>query len=168
MAQRLKTDWILFFTILALVCFGLVMVYSSSSVIAEIKFHVSDKHFCSSSLGWAVFSFFRAAVVQAIGLPPLEHSQIRVCGNRHCAPAVAGRLYHRQWKRIAGSTPASFPFSRPNSPSPPWRSFWPISFLTALGPLTTSIRCFPSRYPSAPLHSSWRSPIWVPPLCWSR
>lgn len=57
MAQRLKTDWILFFTILAMVCFGLVMVYSSSSVIAEIKFGVSDKHFVLKQLGWAIFSF---------------------------------------------------------------------------------------------------------------
>jgi cell division protein FtsW len=57
MANRLKTDWILLFTILALVCFGLVMVYSSSSVIAEIKFRVSDTHFVLKQLGWAVFSF---------------------------------------------------------------------------------------------------------------
>jgi cell division protein FtsW len=57
MAQRLKTDWILFLTILAMVCFGLVMVYSSSSVIAEIKFKVSDKHFILKQLGWAAFSF---------------------------------------------------------------------------------------------------------------
>jgi cell division protein FtsW len=57
MAQRLKTDWILFFTILAMVCFGLVMVYSSSSTIAKIKFGVSDKHFILRQLGWAAFSF---------------------------------------------------------------------------------------------------------------
>jgi cell division protein FtsW len=57
MAQRLKTDRILFFTILAMVCFGLVMVYSSSSVIAEIKFRVSDRHFVLKQFGWAVFSF---------------------------------------------------------------------------------------------------------------
>ena len=37
-AQRLKTDWILFFTIVAMVCFGLVIVYSASSVMAELKF----------------------------------------------------------------------------------------------------------------------------------
>ena len=30
MAQRLKTDWLLFLTVLVMVCFGLVMVYSSS------------------------------------------------------------------------------------------------------------------------------------------
>src|ERR1700751_3232370 len=57
MAQRLRTDWTLFFTILAMVCFGLVMVYSSSSVTAEIKFRVSDKHFLLRQLGWALFSF---------------------------------------------------------------------------------------------------------------
>jgi cell division protein FtsW len=57
MAQRLKTDWTLFLTILAMVCFGLVMVYSSSSVIAEVKFHVSDKHFLLKQLWWAVIAF---------------------------------------------------------------------------------------------------------------
>ena len=57
MAQRLKTDWTLFFTILGMVCFGLVMVYSSSSVIAEVKFHVSDKHFVLKQLGWAIAAF---------------------------------------------------------------------------------------------------------------
>ena len=34
---RLKTDWILFLTILAMVAFGLVMVYSASSAIAELR-----------------------------------------------------------------------------------------------------------------------------------
>ena len=57
MAQRLKTDWILFLTVLTLVCFGLVMVYSSSSIVAELKYHVSSTHFFLRQLGWAVFSF---------------------------------------------------------------------------------------------------------------
>src|SRR5947209_16164041 len=57
MAQRLKTDWILFLTVLTLVCFGLVMVYSASSFIAELKYHVSSTHFFVRQLGWAAFSF---------------------------------------------------------------------------------------------------------------
>ena len=57
MAQRLKTDWILFLTVLTLVCFGLVMVYSASSFIAELKYHVSSTHFFLRQLGWATFSF---------------------------------------------------------------------------------------------------------------
>lgn len=57
MAQRLKTDWILFLTIVVMVCFGLVMVYSASSVMAELKFSNSI-HFFIRQLGWAVASFF--------------------------------------------------------------------------------------------------------------
>ncbi|MBV8070616.1 MAG: cell division protein FtsW [Acidobacteriaceae bacterium] len=58
MAQRLKTDWILFLTVLTLVCFGLVMVYSASSFIAELKYHVSTTYFFLRQLGWAAVSFF--------------------------------------------------------------------------------------------------------------
>lgn len=56
MAQRLKTDWLLFFTVLGLVCFGLIMVYSSSSILAELKYHVSGTHFFLRQLGWAITS----------------------------------------------------------------------------------------------------------------
>ena len=56
MAQRQKTDWILFLTTLAMVCFGLVMVYSSSSLVAELKYHLSSTYFFFRQLGWALFS----------------------------------------------------------------------------------------------------------------
>ena len=56
MAQRLKTDWILFLTVLALVCVGLVMVYSASSMVAELKYHVPSTYFFLRQLGWAAFS----------------------------------------------------------------------------------------------------------------
>lgn len=56
MAQRLKTDWTLFLTVVLMVCLGLVMVYSASSVTAELKFH-SSTHFLVRQLGWAVISF---------------------------------------------------------------------------------------------------------------
>jgi cell division protein FtsW len=58
MAQKLKTDWILFLAVLTMVCFGLVMVYSSSSIVAELKYHWSSTHFFVRQLSWAVFSFF--------------------------------------------------------------------------------------------------------------
>lgn len=57
MAQHAKTDWTLFWTIVSMVCFGLVMVYSSSSVMAELKYK-SSTHFIARQLGWAVISFF--------------------------------------------------------------------------------------------------------------
>ena len=56
MAQRVKTDWFLFYTILLMVCFGLVMVYSASSVVAELKFR-SSTYFVVRQLGWAVLGF---------------------------------------------------------------------------------------------------------------
>ena len=38
MAQRLKTDWILFSTVLAMVSFGLVILYSASSIMAQLRY----------------------------------------------------------------------------------------------------------------------------------
>lgn len=56
MAQRVRTDWVLFYTILLMVCFGVFMVYSSSSVVAELKFK-SSIYFAVRQLGWALLSF---------------------------------------------------------------------------------------------------------------
>ena len=53
MAQRLKTDWILFFTIVAMVCFGLVIVYSASSVMAELKYKW-DMYFIARQIGMGI------------------------------------------------------------------------------------------------------------------
>ena len=44
MAQRLKTDWTLFGTTICMAAFGVVILYSASSVIAELKFG-SSWHF---------------------------------------------------------------------------------------------------------------------------
>jgi cell division protein FtsW len=55
MSQRLKTDWILFATVLLLVCFGVVILYSASSIMATLdpRFH-SSWHFVVRQLGGAV------------------------------------------------------------------------------------------------------------------
>jgi len=58
MAQRLKTDWLLFSTVVAMVGFGLVMIYSASSVVAELNPNFqSSFHFVSRQAGFAVASF---------------------------------------------------------------------------------------------------------------
>lgn len=56
MAQRLKTDWTLFLTIVGMVCFGIVMVYSASTVMAEVRFKDSNR-FLLRQVGWAVAGF---------------------------------------------------------------------------------------------------------------
>ncbi len=57
MALRLKTDWILFFTIVIMVCFGMVIVYSASSVTAELKYK-NSYFFIGKQAAFAVASFF--------------------------------------------------------------------------------------------------------------
>jgi cell division protein FtsW len=64
MAQQLKTDWTLFGTVMVMVAFGLLILYSASSITAAIKpaeaARTLDPHFESSlqvvlrQLGWAV------------------------------------------------------------------------------------------------------------------
>ena len=54
---KLKNDWILFLTILAMVGFGLVMLYSASSAVAELRYGVEPYHFVVRQLVWAVGSF---------------------------------------------------------------------------------------------------------------
>ena len=56
MAQRLRTDWILFVTIVVMVAVGLVVMYSASSLIAQVKFH-SNTYFLMRQLFWAVLAF---------------------------------------------------------------------------------------------------------------
>jgi cell division protein FtsW len=55
-AQRLKPDWILFFTVVVMVCFGMVMVYSASSAMAELKYKW-DMYFIARQIAWALLSF---------------------------------------------------------------------------------------------------------------
>ena len=61
---RIRTDWTLFLTIVVMVCFGLVMVYSSSSVVAEFKLK-SGTHFVRLQLGWALFSLLVLMFIKA-------------------------------------------------------------------------------------------------------
>ena len=57
MAQRIKTDWILFWTVLAMVVFGVLVVYSASSIMADQRYH-SAWHFVERQAVWAVLALF--------------------------------------------------------------------------------------------------------------
>jgi len=58
MAQRLRTDWVLFGTIVVMVCFGLVMIYSASSVVAQLNPRIkSSIYYAAHQLVWAALSF---------------------------------------------------------------------------------------------------------------
>src|ERR1700685_3025217 len=51
MAQRLKTDWILFSTVVLMVLFGALMIYSASSVVADMRMG-SSYYFAVRQLIW--------------------------------------------------------------------------------------------------------------------
>jgi cell division protein FtsW len=54
MAQRLKTDWILFVTVLVMVSFGLLILYSASSIMAQLDPRYGwSWHFVLRQLEWA-------------------------------------------------------------------------------------------------------------------
>jgi cell division protein FtsW len=56
MAQRVKTDWVLFWATVGLIAFGLVMVYSASSVVAQQKTG-SSFFYLIRQAAWAVVAF---------------------------------------------------------------------------------------------------------------
>jgi cell division protein FtsW len=81
MAQRLKTDWILFTTIVVMVFFGAVMLYSASSVMAQLKFG-SSWHFFARQLAWMA--------VAITGMMLLKRTHYRTLQNPTVAFAAMG------------------------------------------------------------------------------
>jgi cell division protein FtsW len=58
MAQQMKSDWLLFGTVVAMSGAGLVMIYSASSVVAQLNPRInSSYYYAAHQLVWAVFSF---------------------------------------------------------------------------------------------------------------
>ncbi|MGD0015373.1 MAG: putative peptidoglycan glycosyltransferase FtsW [Bryobacteraceae bacterium] len=57
MAQRVKTDWVLFWVTVGMVCFGLVMVYSASSFMAQQPPRNWSAYFLVRQAAWAVAAF---------------------------------------------------------------------------------------------------------------
>jgi cell division protein FtsW len=57
MGQQLKTDWTLFSTVMAMVSFGLLILYSASSIVAQMDPRFgSSLHFVTRQLAWAVLA----------------------------------------------------------------------------------------------------------------
>jgi cell division protein FtsW len=57
MGQRLKTDWILFGAVLAMVSFGVLILYSASSIMARLDpRYQSSWYFVIRQVGWAAVS----------------------------------------------------------------------------------------------------------------
>lgn len=105
MAQRLKTDWILFATVVVMAAFGVLMLYSASSIMADLepRFH-SSWYFVVRQLGWGV-----VAVVAMMTLKRTHYRNYQTPGIAFGAIGVAlillAAVYfvdtaHHRWLRI--------------------------------------------------------------------
>jgi cell division protein FtsW len=107
MAQKLKTDWILFITTLCMVTAGVLIVYSASSVMAQVdaRYH-STWHFVTRQAAWAVIAI---AVMMALKNTPYTRlknptvalSVISISLLLLVAVLVVDPVNHR-WLRLGG------------------------------------------------------------------
>src|ERR1035438_625138 len=73
MAYRLKIDWILFATVLVMMLFGVLVLYSASSIMATLDSRYgSSWYFVIRQAGWAVVS---VAVMMALKRIPYRNFQ---------------------------------------------------------------------------------------------
>ncbi len=115
MPQRLKTDWILFGTVLVMLSFGLLMIYSASSVNAATKAAkeaVIDPQFVSSwpfvlrQLGWAVFALIAMMTLKNTNYRRFQHPAVAF-GAIGIALLMLLVVYfadsnHHRWLRFGG------------------------------------------------------------------
>jgi cell division protein FtsW len=73
MAQRVKTDWVLLWVVVVTVSFGLVMVYSASSVVAQQRFG-SSFYYLNRQLVWAIPSFWLMMLLKRMDYRRLNNS----------------------------------------------------------------------------------------------
>jgi len=72
MALRLRTDWILFTTVICAVFFGAVMIYSASSVMAELKFG-SSTYFALRQIFWVIAGLILFMLMKRTHYRKLQH-----------------------------------------------------------------------------------------------
>ena len=104
MAQRLKTDWILFATVLLLVTLGLVILYSASSIMANVDPRFgSSWHFVIRQLGWACAAVFCMMALKRTNYRKLNNSALAF-GAIGIALLLLAAVYfvdgHHRWLRI--------------------------------------------------------------------
>jgi cell division protein FtsW len=103
MAQRLKTDWFLFATVLVMLCFGVLILYSASSIMAQLRYG-STWHFVLRQVAWAaaavvVMMTFKRTHYRTFQNPAVAFSAIGVALLLLVAVYVIDTAHHR-WLRL--------------------------------------------------------------------
>jgi cell division protein FtsW len=106
MAQRLKTDWILFFTVLAMVFSGVLIVYSASAIMAQMGPNHSPWYFVKRQAVWAVIALtimmaLKSTHYRKLRNPTVALSAISVALFLLVAVYFADPANHR-WLRLGG------------------------------------------------------------------
>lgn len=106
MSAKLRTDWPLFSVTLLLMAFGLVMVYSASSIVAEVMHGKENWTYAAKQMGFAV-----AGLGLMLGLKRLDYSRLQhplwiwlpvsIVGVLLVVVIKADPVAHR-WFRLAG------------------------------------------------------------------
>ncbi len=97
MAQQLKSDWLLFGTVVAMVGAGLVMIYSASSVVAQLNPHINSSfYYVAHQLVWAVVSFVALMFFKRRDYRMLQSPGLGVRIARHGAVSAIAGLFPRQ------------------------------------------------------------------------
>jgi cell division protein FtsW len=108
MAQRLKTDWILFVTVLVMMSFGVLILYSASSIMAQLDPRYGwSWHFVLRQVEWAA-----VAVAVMMTLKKTHYRKFQSPAVAFCAMSVALMLLaavyfvdaaHHRWLRVGSS-----------------------------------------------------------------
>jgi cell division protein FtsW len=106
MAQRLKTDWILFFTVLAMVFSGVLIVYSASAIMAQMGPNHSPWYYVKRQAVWAVLALtimmaLKSTNYRKLRNPAVALSAISVALFLLVAVYFADPANHR-WLRLGG------------------------------------------------------------------
>ena len=112
MAQTLKTDWVLFTTVVLMVLFGCAMVSSASSVVADLR-QGSSYYYAVRQLLWVmlaipVMMFFKRLHYRKLQTPAVAFTLIGVVMMLLVAAYLADPRQHR-WIRfpmLGGLQPA--------------------------------------------------------------
>jgi cell division protein FtsW len=77
MSQRLKTDWILFVTVLIMVFGGVLIVYSASSIMAQMDEHFrSEWHYVQRQAMWGAIAIAIMMTLKNTHYRKLQHSSV--------------------------------------------------------------------------------------------
>jgi cell division protein FtsW len=116
MAQRLRTDWTLFFTVVALAFFGLVMIYSASIPKAEAarqaSVYFAAKQFLVTAAGMAVMMFLKNLDYRVLRKPVWAFAPLGLVVMALVAVYFLDSKTHR-WVRVAGFQLQPSEFAKP-------------------------------------------------------